>query len=416
MKTSKKTLYQNTFFLYILTFSNQILNLITVPYQTRILGPEAYGKIGFASAMMIYFQMIMDFGFILSATEDVSRYRDDSEELSKIFLSVSICKCFLAAIVFIVIILISQYNSQFLGDFGLLVLYFFVAFTTTLLPDFLYRGLELMKMITIRSVCIKTFFTIMIFFALKEPSDCYWIPGLTLIGNTVALLFVYWHIRYRLQLCIRPISIRYLYGKMKRSALFFTSRIASTVYGTMNTVVLKYVYPTGTYLGYYTSSDKLIVAARAGFSPICDSLFPYMVRTKDYRLIKRIIFWGAPIITIGTLLVGYFATEFCELLFGAEFAQSANVLRALLPLIPIDFVSYIVAFPLLAPLGKTKEANYSNVMGAMMHLCLFVMLTVTDKLNIYSICFATCATEAAVCAYRILVALRALLNEKGNQS
>jgi len=203
--------------------------------------------------MMIYFQMIMDFGFILSATEDVSRYRDDSEELSKIFLSVSICKCFLAAIVFIVIILISQ-----------------------------------------------TFFTIMIFFALKEPSDCYWIPGLTLIGNTAALLFVYWHIRYRLQLCIRPVSIRYLYGKMKRSALFFTSRIASTVYGTMNTVVLKYVYPTGTYLGYYTSSDKLIVAARAGFSPICDSLFPYMVRTKDYRLIKRIIFWGAPIITIGT--------------------------------------------------------------------------------------------------------------------
>lgn len=415
MKTSKKVLYQNTFFLYILTFSNQILNLITIPYQTRILGPETYGKIGFASAMMVYFQMIMDFGFILSATEDVSRFQDNSEELSKIFLSVSICKCFLATIVFIVIMLISQYNSQFLGDYRLLILYFFVAFTTTLLPDFLYRGLELMKIITMRSVCIKTFFTIMIFFVLKKPSDYYWIPGLTLIGNIAALLFVYWHIRHCLQLRIRPVSIGYLYGKMKRSALFFTSRIASTVYGTMNTVVLKYIYPTGAYLGYYTSSDKLIVAARAGFSPICDSLFPYMVRTKDYRLIKKIIFWGTPVITLGTLVVGYFATEFCEILFGAKFAQSANVLRILLPLIPIDFVSYIVAFPLLAPLGKTKEANYSNVMGAIMHLCIFLMLTVTDKLNIYSICFATCVTEATVCAYRILVALRTLLAGKENR-
>ena len=242
MKASKKVLYQNTVFLYILTFSNQILHLITVPYQTRILGPETYGKIGFASAMMVYFQMIMDFGFIISATEDVSRSRNDSEELSKIFLSVSICKCFLAAIVFIMVLLISQHNSRFLGDFRLLVLYFFVAFTTTLLPDFLYRGLELMKMITIRSVCIKTFFTTMIFFVLREPSDYYWIPGLTLIGNTVALLFVYWHIRYRLRLCIKPVSIRYLYGKMKKSAPFFTFRIASTVYVTINTVVLKYVY------------------------------------------------------------------------------------------------------------------------------------------------------------------------------
>ena len=58
--------------LYALTFSTYALNLIVVPYQTRVLGPDKYGLIGIAAAIVVYVQLVIDFGFLLSATEDVS--------------------------------------------------------------------------------------------------------------------------------------------------------------------------------------------------------------------------------------------------------------------------------------------------------------------------------------------------------
>ena len=70
----------NTIFLFILTFSNYLFNFITFPYQTRVLGPEVFGNIGFATSVMTYFQLIMEFGFMLSATEDVSKNRDNKDD------------------------------------------------------------------------------------------------------------------------------------------------------------------------------------------------------------------------------------------------------------------------------------------------------------------------------------------------
>ena len=35
-------------------------SFITVPYQTRVMGNEIYGKIGIATALMMYFQLFLD--------------------------------------------------------------------------------------------------------------------------------------------------------------------------------------------------------------------------------------------------------------------------------------------------------------------------------------------------------------------
>lgn len=77
LANSKQVLLQNTFMLYLLTFSNYFLSLVVVPYETRILGPTVYGTLGAATAIMVYFQLVIDFGFLLSGTQEVARSRDD---------------------------------------------------------------------------------------------------------------------------------------------------------------------------------------------------------------------------------------------------------------------------------------------------------------------------------------------------
>ena len=93
-------LAKNTIMLFVLTFSNYLFNFITVPYQTRVLGPAVYGNLGFATSIMSYFQLLLDFGFMLSATEDISKNREDHSYVSRVLTCVTWCKAGLIALSF----------------------------------------------------------------------------------------------------------------------------------------------------------------------------------------------------------------------------------------------------------------------------------------------------------------------------
>ena len=112
----EKRLLSNTVFLYILTFSNYFFSFITVPYQTRVLGPVFYGRLGFAAAFMMYIQLFIDFGFIMSATERISRNREDKDKVSEIFTVITYCKLVLTAISGVALILLCLISERFSED------------------------------------------------------------------------------------------------------------------------------------------------------------------------------------------------------------------------------------------------------------------------------------------------------------
>ena len=296
----KGVLLKNTLMLYILQFSNYFLSLIVVPYETRVLSPTNYGKLGVAAAIMVYFQLVIDFGFLLSATEEVSRCRDDRTTVSKILSAVTISKLFLAAGSGVVLLILCRVISAWTPDTGFYFLYFAATVLSSLMPDYLYRGLEKMTAITVRSVLIKAFFTIAIFFCLKTPNDYYVVPILNIIGNGTALLGVYLHLYRRLGLRFAQVSVKEVWSRFRSSITFFYSRIASTAYTAANTIILDLISAGGAAVGFYTSADKLITTAKNGLSPISDSLYPYMTANKDFKLVKKVLSIMMPLIVLGS--------------------------------------------------------------------------------------------------------------------
>jgi len=269
LEAKKTLLIKNTFMLYVLNFSIYFFGFITIPYQTRVLGPEYFGKLGFAFALMMYFQLLIDFGFILSATEDVSKNSSNKEELSRIVISVTIVKVILTIFSLLLLTTLCLFIPMFRADSKFYIICFLGVAVNSFIPDYLYRGLEKMNLITGRTVIIKLFFTIMVFLFLKNREDYYLVPILNLIGNTLALIFVYIHITRSLGIKAINVKRRYICGIIKRSSGFFYSRIASTVYGATNTFLLGIIYPTGSnVIGFYSSSDKLVNTAKSLFSPI----------------------------------------------------------------------------------------------------------------------------------------------------
>ena len=399
---SGKTFLKNTVMLYLLTFSTYILNLIIVPYQTRVLGPEKFGLIGLAAAIITYVQLFIDFGFLLSATEEVANHQDDKKKLSQIFTSVTVNKLMLSLLAGGVLTAVCLLVPRWKENIQFILLYCVSTILSSLIPDFLYRGIERMGSITIRTVSIRVFFTFMVLVLVKEPEDYLLIPVLQIIGNGIALLATYIHLYWRVG--VRFVACRFgdVFGSMKTSAPFFASRIAGTVYSVANTIILDFI-SGGAMTAFYTSADKLVSTAKSGLSPISDSLYPYMVKHKDFKMVKRVLLLLEPIIILGCAVLFIWATPICTWFFGEEYVHTADALRALLPVVVFILPSYIFGFPVLGAMGLSKYANYSVILASIIHIADLILLYALGVMNIVTLGIATSVAEAVVLAYRLVI-------------
>lgn len=390
--------------LYILVFSSYFLSFITVPYQTRILGPDYYGRVGFALAFMTYFQLLIDFGFLLSATEDVAKNRDNKKELSKIVTSVNIIKILLSVLSLFILIILCVTIPRFQDDSLLYILTFLSVATASLLPDFLYRGLENMKVITVRTILIRLFFVLMIFLFLKDKEDYHLIPLFTMLGNIGAIVGVYIHSVKTIKIKFTKVSPDYVCKTFKKSSFFFYSRIATTAYTATNTFALGLMNSVGSNIvGLYTSADKLIGTAKSGFSPIADSLYPYMVRNRDFKLVKKVLMVLMPPVIIGSILVGVYADAFCAFLLGEEFRSAGRILRLLMPVVVMTPLVYILGFPVLTPMGLAKHANLSVIVSSCFHIVGLIILIIIGEFSVITLCYLTVLTEVVILLYRVIV-------------
>lgn len=135
-------------YLFLIQNINYIVPLLLLPYLTRILGAENFGKITFAQAFVTYFILLTDFGFNTSATQDVARVCNNQIALSKVFWTSTATKLIFACLGFIVfgalILLVPKLQQMT----GLLLIAFIGVLSTILFQIWLFQGLEKMSYIT----------------------------------------------------------------------------------------------------------------------------------------------------------------------------------------------------------------------------------------------------------------------------
>ena len=231
-----KTIATKTSMLMILNIAKLVFPFITLPYLTRVLSTDCYGVVAYVKAIMNYMQVVVDFGFVLSATKQVVQSKNDRGKMNYIVSMNVISKMMLtvmAAVVLIILILvipILRNNALYT------YLSFASVFMTIFLLDFLFRGLEKMYIITMRFVVMKGIATLFTFIFVKNDSNILLVPILELIGSIVAAIWVYFE--------VKKVGIKFVIPKIqdcldsiKESAVYFLSNLASTTFNVLNTVV-----------------------------------------------------------------------------------------------------------------------------------------------------------------------------------
>ncbi|HUV30382.1 MAG TPA: flippase [Acidobacteriota bacterium] len=394
----KKRLLENYFSLSLLQGVNYLLPLVTLPYLVRVLGAEKYGLVMFANAFIQYFVILTDFGFNISATREIAVHREDQQKISEIFCSVIILKtCFLVVALGLMSLFVFSF-AKFRGDWLLYVLTFGIVLGQTYFPVWFFQGMEKMKFITLLNITARLIFTISIFLLVRSRDDYVLVPLLNSAGLVVAAVLGLWIAvrHFHVSAMIPRLSV--LIGYVRQSFQFFLSRVSVSIYTVSNTFVLGLFTSTQT-VAYYAAAAQLYKAVQNLFLPLSTALYPFISKERNVRLYRKIFGVALGAVVCISVLAFSFSGPITGFIFGSGFEETSGLLKLFSLLIIIVVASILIGYPFLAALGHARYANFSVVVGSIVHLLL--LAAIIPVINAYLVVVVTIVTESIVLAVRV---------------
>ena len=296
-KEEHKRLLSNFISLALLQGANYVLPLITFPYLVRVLGVEKFGLLAFASATIAYFNILTDYGFNLTATREISIYRDNKSKLNEIFSSVMIIKFILMIVSFILLLVLIFSFSKFKEDYKIFILTFGMVIGQVLFPQWFFQGMERMKYITFLNILAKGIFTIAIFVFIHKSSDYWKVPLINSLGFIVAGVIA-------LYIIFKDFKIKFSFQRLNVLRHYFIdgwhifiSGIFGNIYSQGSIIILS-IFTSEIIVGYYSIATRLCNVVINVFQVLVQSFFPYInkLKQKNYkafrRFLKNVIYYG----------------------------------------------------------------------------------------------------------------------------
>ncbi len=395
--------------LSIVQFANYLAPLITLPYLFQILGPSKYGLTELARAVSVYFLMLTDYGFSLSATREISLHRDDPGKVSELFSCVMQLKFLLLVLSAALLALIVLAVPKLRADGPVYFLSFGNVVGMWLFPIWLFQGLERMKYIPLLNVTAKTLVILCVFIFIHTPADYLYVPlfqsgGTILIGLAgLILAFCKFRLRFRFS------SVEVLKREFANGWHIFLSKMAITLYTTSNVVILGLVTDSS-FVAYYTAGDKIVRAVVDGLQvPLSQAIFPHIGRLASQskqaalRFTARIAKWsGVATLALSAGLYGT-APWLAGFVMHEKAAEGLPVIRILSLLPFIVGLSNVFGVQVMVNFGLKRLLT--RILAAAGVLNILMALALAGPFRHLGVATAALITEVVV-TVALFVALR----------
>ena len=385
--------------LLLLQGAKYILPLISFPYLYRTLGEEKYGLITFAMVFIMYFVMISDFGFGLSATHQISAHRNDKEKINELFTNILAAKVVLMIVCFFIMTAIVLYFDKFSKNATVYFLTYGVVVGDVLFPIWFFQGMEKMKFITIVNTCSRFVFVAGVFLFIQGEDDYLVAPILNTLGYGVAAILSLIIIYKRFGVRLTKPKFSLIWAQLRKSADFFLSRVSVSLYTLTNTFILG-LFGGDVLVAHYALAEKLYNAMQGVWQALSSVAYPFMVNKKDIKFFKKIIVFASLAGVVGSLALSGLAPFIMNLLFKNVTPESITAFRALLIVSIINVPAILIGYPLLGAMGHTKYVNMSVIIASVGHLIGLGILAFLGQINIYTVPAMVIITEGIVLIIR----------------
>ena len=149
------SLQKNLVFNFLLSLSQVLIPLVTIPYISRVLLPEGFGKVNFTDSLVYYFITIAEFGIASYAIREISRAQNSESALRSLvseLLSLHLLTSFLSAILYLLVVY-WLYNK--VGDPRLVFASLIFLLTNSFSCEWYFIGRSKFQYIAIRTLLLR---------------------------------------------------------------------------------------------------------------------------------------------------------------------------------------------------------------------------------------------------------------------
>lgn len=396
-------LARNISYLGLSQIANYLFPLLTIPYITRVVGPENYGLIEFAAVTLVYFIGLVDYSFNSTATRRIAASQGNKAWVATLFSAVLYAKVLLLILSMLLLAGLILGFAQFREQAYLLSLAFPVVIGWALYPNFFLRGVEKVGVVALTNLGAKGGAALLIFTLLQSPDQYHLVPlinGLTQVGAAVfALLYCLFKIpgaqftRFRI-----PLIRRLLY----EGRFVFLSNFFTRIYGFSSLLLGSFFLPE-VQLGIFAASAKLITVAQSSiFQPLQGALFPHLSRSLSshsgvYRAAHRQASLRLLLLAgLATILLFLLAPWLVQLIFGEDYSAAAPLLRLMAPMLVVGAIAHMCLQQGLLLLRRDRL--YMYIIGGAAILSIGLNLVLIPALGMQGAALSKMLVEAALAA------------------
>lgn len=372
-----KKVLKNSGWMFLMQAANYIFPLITVPYLVKTLGPEKYGVIAIAQALMQYIIVISDYGFSVTATRDVAIFHNDSKLIKELYNDVFICKLCIMLLCFIIMCIIGFFWPLAVKDKILYVVAFLIVVGNVLFPLWFFQAIQEMKYITYINLVSRLISVILTFVLIKQSSDyilAIAIPGICgMISGILALILIYFKFELRIYRWPNEQKIKLLLRDGKE---IFISNAFGHVYAQGGTIITGLI-AGNIAAGYFSLGQKVSGILVNIAQPISQAIYPYLCQifsqSKEEFLKLKGKIMGFGIILSGIIAIGQFcASEYITYILLGRIEPEVLGIMKIFSLVTMGNIINTLLYPILSTMKKYVAIQKTFVSIA----TLFILISV----------------------------------------
>ena len=325
---------KNSFWLTILQCVNTVVPMITIPYITRVLGTSEYGDFSTALNWIIYFQVIVEYGFGLTGAKKTAISKD-KDEVQKTYNNIISSRIILLLFTFIVLNIV-QITFKFSFKIYLcMLLLFLMIIGTSIQLTWLFQGKQDMKFITIVNTFSRVISVICTFVFVRKSSDiyiyCIFYSFTILLSSLISIYIA--HKKYKLK--FKFSSIKNIKKELQEGKYLFFSSAMSKIFNGFGVTVLG-IFSVSSMVGIYSAIFKIPYVLTMFFSPISQSLFPFISKefnnsySEGVKKIKRVCIPVFCLFLFFSICIVLLRKQLVFILFGNEYLNYSIIVIPLI--------------------------------------------------------------------------------------
>lgn len=374
----KSKIFKNSIWLTILQVVNTVIPFITIPYITRVLGTSVYGNFSITLNWILYFQVLVEFGFGLSGSRKVAIAKDD-KEIGIIFNNIISARIVLLSISFILMNIISLLFGFDKKMYVSMLLLFIMIIGTTFQLTWLFQGKQDMKFITIINVVSRMISIILIFLFVKNENDLYLyciLYSITLFLSSLISLIV---AKKNYNLKFKFAKYKDVINEINEAKYLFVSSAMTKIFSGFGITVLG-IFSSSNIVGIYSAIYKIPYILTMFFSPISQALYPFcsLEYKKDFnsgvKKVKSVFLPVFLLFLIPSLLIILFRDFTVRIVFGPEYSNYSFVMIPLVLQFLFAIINNFVGIQMLVASKHQKEYTKAFSIGCLaIVICNFLL-------------------------------------------